>query len=302
MGIPGKNIYRIWIILFLFSPQIVLLAESATEINLIYTGNINCTLDDCHCEGEVVGGFTRILTVLNQLNSQYPEMILVDGGDFLSSYSIPKANRLMLSLLSEAPYDALNLGDQELVEGAGFILDFSNDKQVKLPIISTNLQWQLSDEPLTSQYKLVRRNAVSIAIIGIVEPTAFSFISSNQLTVSSPAKTLKEIQERIKTHSDLQILLYHGAWPNALNFPKSFPWLDVIILAHSQKKYSHIESKKMILVECGSNGEYIGHLRLRKNKSGWSFENRFIPIDRSIPINQTAQKLVDNYYHNLNHD
>lgn len=60
-------------------------------IHIVYTGNLNCSLDDCRCGGELVGGLTRITTVVDSLRGKYPGLILLDGGDHLSSYSLPEA-------------------------------------------------------------------------------------------------------------------------------------------------------------------------------------------------------------------
>lgn len=272
-------------------------ARESGEAHLIYTTNLNGSLDDCQCGDDPVGGFTRVLPELERLASQYPNRLIVDAGDFLNSYSLPEANRLMLKLLALAPYDAITPGDQEFVEAAGFIRQVSREEGLSLPLLASNLA---DDSAMLAGEKFKRFSAgpFAIFVIGIVNKKTFDFIAAPAGGVADDAAVLEGLAEAATAESDLQVLLYHGERSDAERLAAQFPWLDVIVLAHQQQKaFSQVQGT--VLVESGSNGEYIGHLRIRRTAESWQFANEFIPISRNLPLHPEAKRLVLAYYQQI---
>lgn len=272
---------------------------NSPEIHLVYTGNLNCTLDDCRCDDKLAGGFTRILAVLDSLRERHPGLILVDAGDFLNSYSLPKANRLMLELLSPAGYAALNLGDQEFVESPAFLMSANRDLEAPLPFLSGNVLLKTSREPAAPlRMQKTRAGQISLSILGLVDAEAFEFISAEGLEIIPPEKALHAVQAEVNDPAGLQILLFHGPWQRASELLREFPWIDAVVLAHNQRRQFEVQSGAA-LAECGSEGEYIGRLRITRAGDSWAFENQFIPIHRRISPHKEAQRKVDEYYRHL---
>lgn len=270
----------------------------ASTLHIVYTGNLNCSLDDCRCGDNIVGGFTRIITVVDSLRAKFPKLILLDGGDHLSSYSLPEANRLMLSLLSRLQYDALNLGDQEFVESENFVFEVSSGKTLHLPYISSNLFGENSAELLAEPFKVVDKTETPVRVLGCIEPGAFEFISAGNLTIASPG-TFTDLQTPADTgDAELQILLFHGRREKARELFKRYSWIDIVVLAHSQELRFEVEDQT-VFVESGTEGQYVGHLQVNRSGNSWEFQNEFIPVyDRILP-NREAQKQVDEYYHKI---
>ena len=273
-------------------------ARASGEVHLIYTTNLSGSLDDCQCGDDPVGGFTRVLPELDRLAGQFPNHLVVDAGDFLNSYSLPEANRLMLKLLALAPYDAITPGDQEFVESADFIRQVSRDEGLSLPLLSSNLSTDDPAAPAGVNFKRIIAGPVSIFVMGIVNKKTFDFIAPPPGRIDDDAAALEALAEAANRENDLQVLLYHGERHDAEQLAVQFPWLDVIVLAHQQQKaFSQVQ--QTALVECGSNGEYIGHLSLRRDTEGWQFGNEFIPITRDLPLHPEAKRLVAAYYQQI---
>lgn len=126
----------------------------------------------------------------------------------------------------------------------------------------------------------------------------FDFIAAPASGVAEDVAALAALADAATAESDLQVLLYHGERSDAERLAAQFPWLDVIVLAHQQQKaFSRV--RETALVEGGSNGEYIGHLALRRTAEGWQFENEFIPITRNLPLHPEAKRLVAAYYQQI---
>lgn len=311
LGCPGIMDYQSWRFrLYLLFLIFILLTCSlnttlfsrqpdSPEIQLIYTGNLNCALDDCRCDDEFAGGFTRILTALDSLRQRHPNLLLVDAGDFLNSYSLPNANRLMVELLTQAGYAALNLGDQEFVESPAFLERTNRGREVPLPFISGNLLLKTGRKTLAPlKIKKILAGPIPLSILGVVDAEAFEFISAEGLTIIPPEEVLRAIPPEAKDPADLQILLFHGSWQRATGLLREFPWIDVVVLAHNQRRQFQVQAG-VALAECGSEGEYLGRLRIIRAGNSWAFENEFIPIFRHISPNREAQRKVDEYYRRL---
>jgi len=269
-----------------------------STIHIVYTANLNCSLDDCRCSGNIVGGLTRIITVVDSLRAKFPNLILLDGGDHLSSYSLPEANRVMLSLLSRLHYTALNLGDQEFVESENFVFEVSGENKLRLPYISSNLFGENSSELLADPFKVVSKTETPVRILGCIDPGVFEFISPRHLTIKSPGALLDQQTPANTGGSELQILLFHGKLQKARELVKRNPWIDIVVLSHNQELRFDVE-EKTAFVESGTEGEYIGHLQINRNGDSWEFQNEFIPIYDRIPPNREAQRRVDEYYRKM---
>lgn len=273
------------------------LARESEMLHLVYTTNLNGSLDDCQCGDDPVGGFTRVLPELERLAGELPNRLVVDAGDFFSSYSLPAANRLMLKLLALAPYDAISPGDQEFVEAAGFIRQVSREENLRLPLLTGNLPAADRSVPEGARFKILTAGPFSIFVLGIVNKKTFDFIVPPAGGIADDAAVLEALADTA-AGSDLQVLLYHGERHDAEQLAAQFPWLDVIVLAHQQQKaFSRV--RETALVEGGSSGEYIGHLSLRRSAKGWQFENKFIPVTRSLPLHPEAKRLVTAYYQQI---
>ncbi|RMF56700.1 MAG: hypothetical protein D6748_12935 [Calditrichaeota bacterium] len=269
------------------------ISPTSSEIHLIYTGNISGALDDCGCDEVLAGGLTRISTIINEFRQREQNLLVVDGGDFLNSYSTPRANRMVIRLLPHLGYDALNIGDQEFVETTDFWERIDKPIVNALSLVSANISWVGS--PSLHPYVIKKLPGARIAITGLVERAAFEFIQPRDIQLTPVNKAMKRIERVLTSSSDLQIVLFHGNWSGARQLVEHFPWIDVIVLSHSQKQ--RVESiKNTILVECGSEGEYIGHLQMKKEVDGWSYTNEFIPVEKRIHADGELKKIVDKFY------
>lgn len=272
--------------------------HNTSTIHIVYTGNLNCSLDDCRCGGNLVGGLTRIITVVDSLRAKYPNLVLLDGGDHLSSYSLPEANRVMLPLLSQLHYTALNLGDQEFVESEYFVFEVSQENKLHLAYISSNFFGENSLGGLAEPFKIVNEAETLIRIFGCTDPDAFEFISAGNLTIASPGTFLYQQAFAGTGDSELQILLFHGRPEKARELLKKCSWIDIVVLGHNQELRFEVEDKTAF-VESGTEGQYVGHLQVNRSGNTWEFQNEFIPIYDRIPPNREAQKEVDAYYRKI---
>ena len=267
--------------------------RTSSHVDMLYTTNLNGALDDCGCGNETVGGLTRIITLVNNFRDSSNNVLLVDAGDFLSSYSSPGDNRTMLRLMALAEYDVVNLGDQEFVESPQFVFDVNRQFRLRLPLLfsNTRLLFSRKTEPLS--YRLFHINDLSISVVALMDGNSFEFISPQQISVAAPEAILQQLEPRLLENSQLQIVLFHGTWQKARALTEKFSWIDVMVLAHNQRR-EFLVINRTAFVESGVEGEYLGHLRIEPRGKQWRFRNEFLPVLQAIPESPSARQLMEN--------
>ncbi len=283
-------------VIFVLSLMLAPVVEGqSSTITILYTGNLNAAVDDCGCGGDVVGGLTRISSVVQKYQQQYPDLLLLDSGDFLNSYSDPPLNRLVLQLLHRMNYTAINLGDQEFVEGLAFLNHYFTTHPDAPLVISGNIRPEQKMRFLKDKIVVKTANGVRVHLWGFTSGQAFDFIAPNHLKLTSIDKVLADLPESLKESPDLKVLLFHGKWSAAEALARNFPFLDAILIAHNQQTKTETVGSTL-LAEPGMEGEYLGLMTAKRLGRGWRLQNEFIPIRKNIREDIAFQKQVNLFY------
>lgn len=284
---------------FLFTSALLALEnELAERVHILYTTNLSGALEDCRCGGEVVGGMTRVLRLLSEFQRQHPHVLILDGGDFLNSYAFPEANEAMLEVMQIAPYQAINLGDQEFVESEGFVFKPRLAHSEGLPLLNANLKKDRNTFLLSEGFRIFKVGNLTIGVTGLISPETFDFIHLRTYSVIPTGERLQQIQATFQGSSDVQLVLFHGPWQRAEELIARFPWIDIVILAHERKQLFR-KLGKTIVCEAGSVGEYVGHLTLSKDRKSLSIDHEFIPVTRELEVDEVARAIVEQFYSSL---
>ncbi len=268
-----------------------------TEIHLAYTANLNGNLETCHCGGNNLGGMVQLKATIDSLSRRYPDLILVDSGDFLTTYSMPQANALMWELMSWLPFSAINPGDQEFVEGWLFFRQHL--AQNSLPLVSINLKFPEDAERTTiPRYRICQRGASTIYILGVTPASAFDFIQVPEVDMLPVTTALQEYLPQIQTKADLIVLLYHDSYRHAQELLHQFPQIHVMIAGHSQEK-GIIQTGNQVVLQPGTDGEYLGLLTIILKDGTIEYQNRFIPVSPQFGEDQGVKKRVETFYQHL---
>lgn len=285
----------------LFVPGIVLLtsltvSSPAQTLHFAYTANLNCNLEACNCGNENLGGMVRLATVVDSLRKKYPDLILVDSGDFLNTYLLTKADSLMWYFMAKVNFDAVGVGDQEYVEGSSFLL--AQQKQFPLPLVNCNILTAETERSAFARYKIIRRENVKIGIVAVIFPESFEFILEKSIRILPAVESLGKLVPELKAKTDLLILLCHGGFDKTRAVAQAFPEIPVLLAGHSQEKREAILPGQVV-VQPGVDGEYLGFLVIENKAGRWSFRNHFIPVNPVFPENRDFRLKVDEYYRQL---
>jgi len=148
-------------------------------------------------------------------------VILLDNGDFLQgqpsvyyyNFEVPHKPHISALMMNELKYDAASVGNHDLETGHA-VYDRLK-KECKFPLLSANLIDKKSGLPYFTPYKIINKDGLKIAVIGLTSPVVlttlpevlYSGIEVEDM-VKSAASWMKTVEE--KEHPDLVIGLFHA--------------------------------------------------------------------------------------------
>ncbi len=269
------------------------------EVTIIYTNSANGYLESCNCSENPFGGLVRRITVIRNLRKKYPDAISVDTGDNFSVRENKILADYVLKMMSIINYDAVAIGDQELIMGVDFF-----EKNIKrLPFISANILrcdgikcWNIAES-----YKIKEVGGIKVAVLGIIDPGVFILFPKHKIEGLEFREHIEIIESTIKylrQKADIIILLSHSGDAEDRRIAEVIPGIDLIVGGHSQTFHKEpLKVGNTLIVQTGRNGHRVGKLTLKldKNKKIKSYENEMTLLIKDIPDDKTGRNLIKEY-------
>ena len=262
----------------------------------MYTGNLLAELKPCGCaKEEDQGGIERRMQYLKNMRRQYPHLLLVDTGDQFKEPTRQgklKAETLLIAT-EKMQYDAIALGDRDMVYGSKFLKD-----RPKIPWIAGNV--------MIDQFELTRSkvksfsNGLKVGILAVADPALF--YDHVGLKVTDPKlTTLNLITHMRETEKpDLIVLLTHAKRQVALTF-LDLDGVDIVINGHIATESDVIDMEPVrrnakIFVQSSSRGQKMGELRVQFDPDdNKSLNHHMVKLDSSVKFDPEMVKLYKKY-------
>ena len=272
-------------------------ASTTKEFLIIYSGNLLAELKPCGCaKEEDQGGIERRMQYLQDIRKVNPNILLVDTGDHFKEPTRQgklKAETL-LKATEKMEYDAVALGERDLVYGSQFL------KKYSIPFISTNIEL----ENFTLEKSKVKnlKNGIKIAVLSVVDPSLFYLKNHAGLKIPHPDPILSQEISRIRNSNsiDFLVLLTHMEKKKSLKYLKK-NGVDIVINGHIFSETDIVDMKPIqeidkIFLQASPRGQKMGELRLIINETGKvSFKHRMVRLDSSINNDPEMVKLYEAY-------
>jgi len=274
-------------------------AESRSgEVLIIYSGNALGELKPCGCDKEEdQGGIERRMGYLKQVISQEPNTLLVDLGDnFKESTRQGKAKaQTMMKALARMNYDAITLGDKDLVYGNGFLNGIQN-----IPWVTANLQ--LESLTLPSSHTKTLANGLKVFVTAVADPDLFYTSPDSNVKLSDPLTALQKQLDGIRQSErpDLVVVLTHMPRDKGIKILE-VPGVDVVINGHIEKDtdlidMTPVEQEGKIFVQPGPLGQKMGELRVGIDPGGSkTFQQKMVRLGSKAPMDPEMTRLYDEY-------
>ena len=278
---------------------------------------------------QVLGGFAKIKTLINEQKEDNPDTLLLDAGDFSMGTLIQvvfEEEASEIRMLGELGIDATTLGNHEFDYKAKGLANMMNSAVAsgdKLPaMVVCNVDWTgmekaglTDDQKLlkeafenygVQEYIVVTKNDVKIAITGVFGEDCLDCVPNCPLAFENPIAAVQETVAEIQEKEDVDMIVcvsHSGTWEDEDKsedeiLAKSVPELDLIINGHTHTKLDEpIQHGDTYIVSASEYGKYLGNLSMTQKGDGrWEMDDyELITVDKDVEADAETQAKVDTF-------
>ena len=255
--------------------QIVILHSNDTH-SCIYPLNVN--LADTALAGR--GGYLRRAAFVEQQRKQYPNLLLIDSGDFSqgSPYYTLNKGEVEVGLMNIMGYDAATIGNHEFDFGLENMARIF--RMAKFPILCSNYDFTGTPvEGTVKPWTIIKRDGVKIGLFAL-DPQLIGLVDTAKcpgVKYLDPVAKANEMAALLKAKKcDLVICVSHLGWDkvdmNDQIMIAGSRGIDLVLGGHSHTYMKQLEyvkdlDGKMVPVDQnGKHGLWIGMMLLNMKK------------------------------------
>jgi len=278
---------------------------------------------------QVLGGFAKIKTLINEQKEDNPDTLVLDAGDFSMGTLIQvmyEEEASEIRMLGEIGVDVATFGNHEYdykAKGLANMLNNAVASGDKLPaMVVCNVDWKtMEKEGLTEDQKILKdafenygvkdyivldKDGVKIAVTGIFGEDCLDCVPNCPLEFKSPVDALKETVATIRSEENVDMIAcvsHSGTWEDESKsedeiLAKNVPEVDLIISGHTHTKLDKpIRHGDTYIVSAGEYGKYLGSLSMEQKKDGrWELDDyELILVDKDVKADAEAQMKADSF-------
>ena len=324
----------------LVPPGEVSAASEEKEVQILFTHDMHSHLDPykVNKDGaiEMVGGFAKLKTMVDEKREEHEATFLVDGGDFSMGtlyQTIYETEAPELTLMGRIGYDATTFGNHEFdyrSQGISNMLlaakaNADADPTLQLPaLVSANIDWEknTSDDNLlvksametygSTPYTIVERGGIRAGIFGVIGEDADACAPESGLEFEDIIETSQNvIHDLEKEDVDLIICLSHsGTFDDADQsedelLAQAVPEIDMIVSGHTHTRLDEpLQYGDTYIVSAGCYCENLGEIELTQKEDGrWELKNyELTPLAAHVKEDSQIQTQLAKYKEKINND
>ena len=279
---------KILTILLIFLGNICL----GADVKILHTSDVHGRISPVEYKGiENRGGFSRRVTLVNQIRNQNQNVLLLDSGDYFqgSLYYRMDLGKSSAKLLPEIKYDAIVLGNHELDNGIKVLK--RNIKLSKTQFLSANVYFK--DKYLqkaVKPYIIKEFDGEKFLIIGVTTPDLAKLSNDNEFSVTNPIDEINKIIKSVEY--DKLIILSHCGFDVDKNISKNIPQIDLILGGHNHYFFDKPDySYKTPIIQDGEFGMRVGISDFDKKLKTFTYKY----ITPEIPSNPDIDKKIKTF-------
>lgn len=305
------------------------------KVTILFTHDMHSRMEEYKGESSrMIGGISRIKTVIDQKKSENPATFVFDAGDFSMGtlyQTIYETEAAELTLFGRIGVDATTLGNHEFdyrSEGLSNMLhsavrNAEEDETIVLPkLLSANIDWnknQTEDNKLvqtafedygSTEYTVIERDGVRIGVFGVMGEDSAACAPLSGIEFDGIVDASKRTVEKLKNENvDMIVCLSHSGTSQDPEksedeiLAEEVPEIDVIISGHSHTTLSDpIISGDTVIASSGCYGKALGELQLIPSEDGrWTLSDYELnEIDESVEKNEQVEQYLSDYSVKIN--
>jgi len=333
------NFYRLIAVVIalvtLLSLTVTVGAENKDEVTVLFTHDLHSHLLPSRDEdGGEFGGYARLMTVINEQKSKYPNALLVDGGDFSMGSLFQtafKTSAIELRMMGAMGYDVTTFGNHEfdyLPKGLISMLNSAKASGEYTPVIvdanylpptdksgESADMWDALNNYGVKDYVIIERGGVYFVLFGITGFDSDECAPNSGMILEDPAETAQktvdaavaECEEKYGAHPVVVCLSHSGTEDGKgedYEMAEAVEGIDLIISGHTHTTLKEaIEVNGTYIVSAGEYGKYLGVVNLTRDNGGVNLADyKLIPIDENVAEDEAVAALVETFKSSVESD
>ena len=158
-------------------------------------------------------------------------------------------------------YDALNVGDKDLMMGFKFLSDVT--QKARFPFISANLVDKKTEKGIFKPYVVKEIAGLKIGIVGLLDDTFNTSLQEKEpgLTILDPISTSKTVTKSLREYCDLIVVLSQLGESKDKKLAKENPQIDLILGGGGESKKAVSERVNEVpIYRLEPRGGYLGRI------------------------------------------
>ena len=310
------------------------------SVTILFTHDLHShLLPSATGDGGEFGGYARLMTVINQQREQYPDAILVDGGDFSMGSLFQTAfttSAIELRMMGAMGYDATTFGNHEfdyLPKGLAAMLTVAADCGEPVPTIldanylpptegeegydeDAQLVWDALDHYGVREYTILERGGVYYVLFGLTGYDSDDCAPNSGMILEAPAEAAQRIVDQATAEcverygvEPLVVCLSHSGTEDGkgedYELAQRVKGIHLIVSGHTHTTLLEpIQVGDTWIVSAGEYGKYLGVVHMDYSTDGTAAltEYELIPIDETVEEDPAVAALVEGFKDNVERD
>lgn len=305
--------------------------ENAKTLDVLFVHDTHSHLNEFATvedgESQIMGGFAKIKTLINEKKAENPDTLVLDAGDFSMGTLIQvvfEEEASEIRMLGSLGVEVTTLGNHEFDYKAKGLANMMNNAVASgdvLPeMIVCNVAWDsmkaaglTEDQQMlyeafenygVKDYTVIEKGDVKIAVTGVFGEDCLACVPNCPLEFENPVEAVKETVAEIQANEDVDMIVcvsHSGTWEDEDKsedeiLAKSVPELDLIISGHTHTKLDKpIQHGDTYIVSAAEYGKYLGSLSMTQKDDGrWTLDDyELITVSEDIEEDAETQGKVD---------
>ena len=278
-------------------------------------------------KSQIMGGFAKIKTLINEKMDENPDTLILDAGDFSMGTLVQvvfEEEASEIRMLGNLGVEVTTLGNHEFdyrAKGLANMMNHAVESGDALPeMVISNVDWDamnaagLTDDQQmlidafanfgVKEYTVLEKGDVKIAVTGLFGKDCLACVVAPPLVFEDPVEAMKETVAEIKANEDVDMIVcvsHSGTWEDEAKsedeiLAKEVPELDLIISGHTHTKLDEaIQHGNTYIVSVGEYGKYLGDLSMSQREDGrWTLDSyELITVGEDIEEDAETKEKID---------
>lgn len=282
-------------------------AQETVSLTILHTNDLHGIILPFEEEGKMVGGFSRISTLVQEVRQEEEHVLLVDGGDTIMEDQHLMANYFrgepVTRIMNQIGYDLAIPGNHDFEFGLDILAQRVGEADftyLAANIVAAENPNEAALE-LTSQmgpYAILSVQGVRIGFLGLTQPLhEFSGIR-----IEDTVRMAQEYVPQIREQADLVVVLTHQELERDYEIVDTVEGIDILLAAHEHDiVFEHgLMRNDTLIAKTSAWGREVGRIDLtvKKGTDGFHLEEAeatLLLVTSEVAEDEAVNRTIEPY-------